>query len=408
MKCKNIIRKTKKEFEDQLAKDSKSNSIYIFKYIRSRKPAKQPVGPLDDRDAKGALKANKAVAEKLHEFFELSPCLFAESLVMVSESGQPLGHFSVSVQPACYEEQGRQEEDCYLVHATSQGTINEVPCSSSITGRPSWSARRSGLGQRDTRYEMPDGPQFPSSLLAHPLDRKTHVVKRGGRLVVTKIIEEGEHEVQTQSVSYNCASLRGLISEAANLLVLRVLARRRAVPQNTTFLAFDTEARICTSTYTAMGFQKQLVDMTEVEVFVIERAVCPDEGIPMTWQFYFLSDGHLARRVQVGSPTCPLPPDEVAPRPVFEKKPLDWEEDVQLYSQFLDRKEELQAGHTSYARRHPELRALLADFLQLLLLHKPDDVLTFAAEFFAPFASQRPPGSTFHASGRPSPFRGRV
>lgn len=31
-------------------------------------------------------------------------------------------------------------------------------------------------------------------------------------------------------------------------------------------------------------------------------------------------------------------PDEPDPRPVFEKVPLDWEEDAELYSKFLDRK----------------------------------------------------------------------
>ncbi|CAM5075917.1 unnamed protein product [Eretmochelys imbricata] len=41
----------------------------FFKYIRSRKPAKQPVGHLDDRDIKGALKDDKVIAEKLNEFF---------------------------------------------------------------------------------------------------------------------------------------------------------------------------------------------------------------------------------------------------------------------------------------------------------------------------------------------------
>ncbi|KAG6930219.1 ciliogenesis associated TTC17 interacting protein [Chelydra serpentina] len=366
---------------------------------------------MDAADSPAPVQRVLAASEGATEFLsligpeELSPCLFAESLVMVSESGQPVGQLSVSVRPACYEEQGGQEEDCYLVRAASQSTVNDVPCGSSLTAYIS--KRLETLEQHQHEYVK---------FREHPLDRKTHVVKRGGRLVVKKIIEEGEHEVQTQSFSYSCASLHGLISEAANLLVLRVLARRRAVPQNTTFLAFDTEACICTATYTAMGFQKQLVGMTEVEVFAVERAVCPDEGIPMAWQFYFLSDGHLARRVQVGSPATMLvlqlpiliDVDEVEPRPVFEKKPLDWEDDVQLYSQFLDRKEELQAGHASYARRHPELRALLADFLQLLLLRKPDDVLTFAAEFFAPFAAQRPPGSTFRASDQASPFRGRV
>ncbi|KAG6940840.1 hypothetical protein G0U57_011320 [Chelydra serpentina] len=41
----------------------------MFKYIRSRKPAKQPVGPLDDRIQKGALKDDKVIAKKLNEFF---------------------------------------------------------------------------------------------------------------------------------------------------------------------------------------------------------------------------------------------------------------------------------------------------------------------------------------------------
>ncbi|CAM4388385.1 unnamed protein product [Lepidochelys kempii] len=69
IKRKNVIRKAKKEFEEQLAKNSKGNNKMFFKCIRSRKPAKQTVGPLDDRDTKGALKDNKVIAEKLNEFF---------------------------------------------------------------------------------------------------------------------------------------------------------------------------------------------------------------------------------------------------------------------------------------------------------------------------------------------------
>lgn len=70
--------------------------------------------------------------------------------------------------------------------------------------------------------------------------------------------------------------------------------------------------------------------------------------------------------------------------------------------------EELQASHATYVRRHPELSALLADFLQLLLLRKPEDVVTFAAEFFAPFSAQRPPGRSFQSSDKPSPFRSQT
>uniref|UniRef100_A0A8D2INM2 Ciliogenesis-associated TTC17-interacting protein n=1 Tax=Varanus komodoensis TaxID=61221 RepID=A0A8D2INM2_VARKO len=224
-----------------------------------------------------------------------------------------------------------------------------------------------------------------------------------------------KEEIHVDTFSYQCSQLEGLISESANLLVLRVMARRQAVPQDAIFLSFDTDQHICISTYNALGFQKQQVGKEEVDVFVIERSVHPADVVPLTWQFYFLSDGHLSCRVQVGSPATmvilQLPilieTDEPDPRPVFEKIPLDWEEDVQLYSKFLDRKEELQASHATYMRRHPELSALLADFLQLLLLRKPDDVVAFAAEFFAPFSVQNPPCRSFQSSDKPSPFRSR-
>lgn len=108
--------------------------------------------------------------------------------------------------------------------------------------------------------------------------------------------------------------------------------------------------------------------------------------------------------------------------------PLDWEEDMQTQSEFLDKKvhhiycfytyrkysfllkmgfyplnrtevyillwqEELKADHASYLKEHPEVRALLSDFMQFLLLRKPDDVFQSAREYFGPFASSHPPES---------------
>ncbi|KAK1879085.1 Ciliogenesis-associated TTC17-interacting protein [Dissostichus eleginoides] len=64
---------------------------------------------------------------------------------------------------------------------------------------------------------------------------------------------------------------------------------------------------------------------------------------------------------------------------------------MQMCSKFLDRKEELKADHASYLRQHPEIRALISDFLQFLLLRKPDDIFQFARDYFIPFASRRPP-----------------
>lgn len=102
-----------------------------------------------------------------------------------------------------------------------------------------------------------------------------------------------------------------------------------------------------------------------------------------------------------------------------------WEEDMEMCSKFLKRKvinirlltldfsccsclcvclmilkirmymsmlaslwqEELKADHASYLRKHPEIRTLVSDFLQFLLLRKPEDVFKFARDYFLPSAS---------------------
>jgi len=48
---------------------------------------------------------------------------------------------------------------------------------------------------------------------------------------------------------------------------------------------------------------------------------------------------------------------------------------------------QLWAEHASYAAHNPDLRALLSDFLQHLLIDKPADVLDFCAQYFDAFSA---------------------
>lgn len=117
--------------------------------------------------------------------------------------------------------------------------------------------------------------------------------------------------------------------------------------------------------------------------------------------------------MQVGSPGCcvitKMPilreEDEIEPPPAFHKKPLLWEEDMELYSRFLDRKEQLRLGHAGYLRQHPDARALVSDFLLFLLVRQPQDAVTFAAEFFGFFSANRSPSPALRSSHPRSPFR---
>ena len=51
------------------------------------------------------------------------------------------------------------------------------------------------------------------------------------------------------------------------------------------------------------------------------------------------------------------------------------------------RQKQLWAEHASYAAHNPDLRALLSDFIQHLLIDKPADVLDFCAQYFDAFAA---------------------
>ncbi|XP_070700895.1 ciliogenesis-associated TTC17-interacting protein [Pempheris klunzingeri] len=317
----------------------------------------------------------------LSEAAELQKCVFPDCLVTVSEGGRDLGKFSVMVEFGL-----RGQQPCLLLHAQSQGAIDESPCGTTVTAYLT----------ADLEVLEEDHHEYVK-LEDHSLDKRCHMVQRDGQMVIDKVTTVGE-ETTKQSVSYPMSDLRGLVTEGSNLLLMRLIALRRKVPEHTTFISFDPGLHIVHTTFSELGLKQLEVGGETVEVFGVERTVHAVEDSPTIWQCYFLADGHLASRVQVGSPvTMRLLqlPSELEKG--FEKMPLVWEEDMQMRSKFLDRKEELKADHASYLRHHPEIRALISDFLQFLLLRKPDDVFQFAREYFLPFASRHRPEPSLKA-----------
>ncbi|XP_074047477.1 ciliogenesis-associated TTC17-interacting protein isoform X2 [Macrotis lagotis] len=292
-------------------------------------------------------KANSAALEFLATIGkeEVELLYFSETLNMISENSQILGEYSLDIKQAYYQGLDGNITLSVLVHATSRGQLEEIPCGTSISGYVSWNLET---------YEQHHHEFI--KFLPLPIDKKITLLRQEEDMLITRILKEGEEN---------------------------------------------------------LGFQTIRVGSQQAEALVIEQTMHSDEDIPLSWQYYLLPDGHLVKRIQVGSPFCciitKLPvmreEDEFEPKPVFEKKPLDWEEDAELFSIFRDRKEELQASHSTYMRHHPEAQTLISDFLLFLLLRQPSNVVTFAAEYFGPFARDKQPLPPFHSSNRPSPFR---
>ncbi|XP_054334481.1 ciliogenesis-associated TTC17-interacting protein isoform X4 [Pongo pygmaeus] len=227
----------------------------------------------------------------LHEE-ELQMLFFSETLAMVSDTGEPQGELTIEVQRGKYQEKLGVLTYCLFVHASSRGFLDKMLCGNSL------------LGYLSEKLElMEQHSQDFIKFLILPMERKTSLLKQDDQLAVTRSIKEGE-EVKTRVTSFPWSSIKGFISEAANLVLLRVMAWRRMVPSNARFLTLDTEGKLCYLTYQDLGFQTIQVDHQQAEVFIVEQTVHSEEGIPMSCQYYLLSDGHLAKRIQVGSPGC--------------------------------------------------------------------------------------------------------
>ncbi|XP_057884489.1 ciliogenesis-associated TTC17-interacting protein [Melospiza georgiana] len=349
-----------------------------------------------------------SVADAAAEFLsliglkELEGCLFAERLAVVAVGASPRdeaqGQWWMAAQWAPYQQEGAPMQSCILVQTRFRGKHNGVLVSSSLKAYLTW--------QLET---LEQEEQECLELTPHPTEKRTHFVSHEYGMTVTRTLQEGGAEPQCHSFSYGRARLRARLLEGASLLLLRVLARRRTMPPGLVFPAINSEGDLCTFSYSALGIQRQAVGSAETEVFVIRRAVRASSGAPSVWHSSFLPSGHLAQLMQIGAPVLMLLQDEsilsksgrFAPQLPFPKEPLEWDEDMELYSYFLDRKEELQLSHAAYLQQHPEVRALLSDFLQALLHQQPDDTISFAAEFFA---HQRPVGSPFASTGAASPL----
>ncbi|XP_029309756.1 ciliogenesis-associated TTC17-interacting protein isoform X2 [Cottoperca gobio] len=252
----------------------------------------------------------------------LLKCVFPDSLVTVSEGGRDLGKFSVTAEFA-----RRDQQTCMLLHAQSQGAIDDSPCGTTVTAYLT----------TDLEVLEEDFHEYVK-LEGHSLDRRCHMVQHGGQMVINKVTTVGE-ETTKESVSYPMSLLRGLVTEGSSFLLMRLTALRKKVPEHMTFISFDQGLHIIHTTFSELGLKQLEVGGETVEVFGVERIVHSVEESPTTWQCHFLADGHLASRVQVGSPvTMRLLQLPSQLEKGFEKIPLVWEEDMQMRSKFLDRK----------------------------------------------------------------------
>ncbi|CAH8530812.1 unnamed protein product [Schistosoma intercalatum] len=141
------------------------------------------------------------------------------------------------------------------------------------------------------------------------------------------------------------SNVLGLIAEGSDLIFQRILVKSAfSVPFEV--IGLDTNYNLATVSYINLGERNVFVGNSEISVRGIQRTVHSQKALPSSWQTYFMQDGHMILRIQVGSPITikanAIPElfkkETYLPKPVVTKVSLNWEDDLELYSRFLDRK----------------------------------------------------------------------
>ncbi|KAG5446527.1 Cilioproteinsis-associated TTC17-interacting protein [Clonorchis sinensis] len=207
-----------------------------------------------------------------------------------------------------------------------------------------------------------------------------------------EVIENNKKTFERFYYTEKC--LDGFLSEGANLLLQRLMVKR-GLKSYFESVGLDSECHPCMISYIYLNDRTLPIGKQEVRVNGIERTVHSTVGLPLSWQTYFMADGHLILRLQVGSPIVikiqEVPErfvqDQFLEQPEIPRPEFNWRDDMELYSRFLSQKDAIKADYLLYLRNHPVVKEMLSDFLQALLMRKPDNTIEFAVEFFKSFSS---------------------
>eukprot|EP01137_Pigoraptor_chileana_P011627 Opistho-2@62801 len=318
--------------------------------------------------------------------------LFTDNMLVNTESERVAGESTVAVEKAVY-----RGEECYGIISHSQARLSEeASVGLSLTAYISFNLET-------LRQECHQFVKINDRLQ----EKRSFVAIEDNFLVVAASEVDGSLNI----AKYDRSAVKGFISEGADRVLQRLLALDgRAVQSPLEFVTLNADNSLAKATYESLPPKEELIGEETYCVLGIERRVVPavvneqsgaaeseESHLRTDWHSYYMPDGHCAARIQLGAPVFAVirPPSPVtyasrvstASKPVVPSEDAFWETDMELMSDFIQKKDQLRRDHQTYIEQHPELTALLSDFMSVLLQRTPDNVYEFAAEFFGPFST---------------------
>ncbi|XP_076680500.1 ciliogenesis-associated TTC17-interacting protein [Andrena cerasifolii] len=180
---------------------------------------------------------------------------------------------------------------------------------------------------------------------------------------------DGCEETKDLSCHYNSK----FISEGVNILLMRYLALINYEGM-LSFNSITTDGEITTSNYTCNLAEHMELDGHYLSVYTIERKIHREDGTVHTVRTYLTPQGKILRHNWLDVPYIlklnPLVDPKMTNKTIRITTPLRdrWKEDIEMFSKYLDVKYSNIAEQMEYLADHPEVKQLIADYTQTLLV----------------------------------------
>ncbi|KAF7274363.1 hypothetical protein GWI33_012981 [Rhynchophorus ferrugineus] len=263
----------------------------------------------------------------------------------------------------------------FVVHLSSEFDVDGKNAGSRIV---SWVDQQfHTLEERRTEYIFGKSSELTQQILYCALQENAYYVKH------TSL------EQQDSRKYYPLSKTKDFVGEGANFILMRYLAITK-YKGNFELSTMYINGDMCRNIYECKGPKPGFVNKNKTELCKIYRTIIEECGLVHTSVTVLTIFGMIVSHEWEGCPYIfhinpimvttgkPIPFDAVYMRKA-------WEADIELVSKYLDCKAEAELNMKTYLKDHPEIEEMVGDYLQSLLLLKPENILPFTMDYFTNF-----------------------
>ncbi|KAF5291752.1 hypothetical protein FQA39_LY14240 [Lamprigera yunnana] len=287
-------------------------------------------------------------------------------------SEEDLDKFMVCIKP------NYERKNCkFLVHVSSKFDVNGYQAGSLIT---SWVDRNlHTLEEKRSEYIKENGP-LKQKTLYFAIQQGRYYIKHTSTL-----------EGLCDKKYYSMQKTANLVGEGANFILMRYLAITLYIGKFE-LSAMYINGDMCQNVYICLGPESGMVNDQKLDLHRINRIVIEECGIMHYCVTILTYYGQIVKQewkdcdyiLQI-NPLAVVPNEKPTGSEHLLLQKI-WDKDVQLLSKYLDSKETYMMDIRSYLVDHPELKDMMADYVQKTLFMKPEDVFDFTIQYFTRFS----------------------